>query len=68
MYYTAKVKLEHDAPNGKTKTTTETYLVESMSVTEAEARVHEDFKSYNQDFEVTEVRQSKIIKVLDSSN
>ena len=65
MYYTAKVKLEHDAANGKTKTTTEEYLVDAMSVTEAEAKVTEDFKGVNIDYEVVECRKSKIVKILE---
>lgn len=63
MYFIAKVKLEMD--NGKnTKKVTETYLVEADSVTEAEARVHEDFKGVTFPFEVTSVSISKIIKVI----
>ena len=48
-YYTAKVQLIDtiDTPKGtKEKKTTETYLVEALSVTEAEAKVVEDFKGY----------------------
>ena len=45
-YYTAKVQLtqEFDTPKGtKEKKVTETYLVEALSVTEAEAKVVKDF-------------------------
>ena len=67
-YYTAKVQLtqEVDTPKGvKEKRVTETYLVEAMSVTEAEAKVIEDFKGYTFDFEVKSVTASKIIKILE---
>jgi len=67
-YYVAKVQLidEVDTPKGvKTKKTTETYLVEAMSVTEAEAKVIKDFQGYNFDFEVKSVNASKIIKILE---
>jgi len=67
-YYTAKVQLtdEVDTPKGpKTKKTTETYLVEAMSVTEAEAKVVQDFKGYTFDFEVKSVTASKIVKILE---
>ena len=67
-YYTAKVQLmdEVDTPKGvKIKKTTETYLVEAMSVTEAEAKVVEDFKGYTFDFEVKSVSASKIIKIIE---
>lgn len=67
-YYTAKVQLtdEVDTPKGpKIKKTTETYLVEAMSVTEAEAKVINDFKGYTFDFEVKSVTASKIVKILE---
>ena len=67
-YYTAKVQLtqEFDTPKGtKEKKVTEIYLVEAMSVTEAEAKVVKDFQGYNFDFEVKAVNASKIIKILE---
>ena len=67
-YYVARVQLtiEVDTPKGtKTKKTTETYLVEALSVTEAEAKFITDFKGYNFDFEVKSVNASKIIKILE---
>jgi len=67
-YYVARVQLtiEVNNPKGtKTKKTTETYLVEALSVTEAEAKVITDFKGYNFDFEVKSVNASKIIKILE---
>lgn len=67
-YYTAKVQMVDtiDTPKGtKEKKTTETYLVEALSVTEAEAKVIEDFKGYTFDFEVKSVTSSKIIKIIE---
>jgi hypothetical protein len=67
MYYTAKVQLTHevDTPKGvKEKRVTEMYLVEALSVTDAEAKVINDFKGYQFDFEVKAVNASKIIKIL----
>ena len=67
-YYTAKVQMVDtiDTPKGtKEKKTTETYLVEALSVTEAEAKVIEDFKGYTFDFEVKAVTSSKIIKIIE---
>jgi hypothetical protein len=55
-----------DTPKGvKEKKVTETYLVEALSVTEAEAKVVEDFKGYTMDFEVKSVSASKIIKIIE---
>jgi hypothetical protein len=67
-YYVAKIQLQQevDTPKGvKIKKITETYLVEAMSVTEAEAKVIQDFTGYNFDFEVKSVTASKIIKILE---
>jgi hypothetical protein len=67
-YYTAKVQLTDvvDTPKGtKEKRSTETYLVEALSVTEAEAKVVADFKGYTFDFEVKSVTNSKIVKIIE---
>ena len=67
-YYIAKVQMVDaiDTPKGvKEKKVTETYLVEALSVTEAEAKVVEDFKGYTMDFEVKSVSSSKIIKIIE---
>jgi len=67
-YYMAKVQLVDtiDTPKGvKEKRITETYLVEALSVTEAESKVIEDFKGYTMDFEVKSVSASKIIKIIE---
>lgn len=67
-YYTAKIQLtdEVDTPKGvKIKKITETYLVEALSVTEAEAKVVKDFTGYAFDFEVKSVTASKIVKILE---
>ena len=67
-YYTAKVQLVDtiDTPKGtKEKKTTETYLVEALSVTEAEAKVIADFTGVTFDFEVKSVNSSKIIKIIE---
>lgn len=67
-YYVAKVQLidEIDTPKGvKQKKVTESYLVEALSVTEAEAKVVKDFAGYTFEFEVKGVTQSKIIKIIE---
>jgi hypothetical protein len=67
-YYTARVQWVDvvDTPKGqKEKKVTESYLVDAMSVTEAEAKVVKDFEGYSFDFEVKGVTQSKIVKIID---
>ena len=67
-YYVAKVQLIDtiDTPKGtKEKRVTESYLIEALSVTEAEAKVVQDFKGVMFDFEVKSVTTSKIIKIIE---
>jgi hypothetical protein len=63
MYYTAKVVVEFETDNGKTKKVSETYLVEASSVTHAESIVHREFSKEQRDFEVKSVTQSRYIDV-----
>jgi hypothetical protein len=62
--------MHHEVDNGKgiakVKKTKENYLVDAMSVTEAEARVVKLFTdaAINVDYEVTGAKESKIIEVV----
>jgi mannose/fructose/N-acetylgalactosamine-specific phosphotransferase system component IIB len=65
MYYVVKVSVLHtDLNSGKVKKTTEQYLVDAVSVTDAEATITKDLGSGNLDFEVKSVTASKILSVL----
>ena len=66
MYYVSKVKIAIDTPKG-VKWNTETYLVNAVSVTHAEALVNEDFKDAGLEFEVKSVSSSQICKVIGST-
>ena len=66
MYYTSKVKIATDTPKG-VKWTTDTYLVNAVSVTHAEQLVHDDFKDSGLEFEVKSVSASQICKVIGNS-
>ena len=66
-WFEVKIKYEKTAEEGKIVKVTETYLVEALSVTEAEAKVIEDFKGYTMDFEVKSVSASKIIKIINTN-
>ena len=63
-YYIAKVKIRHEDENGKMKATTESYLVDAVSVTDVEVKVVQDFDGQSLDYEVTSVSETKIIKVI----
>jgi hypothetical protein len=66
MYYEVKVQFEFDNGKGKTQKKTEAYLVDAMSVTEAEARIVEHFKSSVVEYEVKSASVSKIVEVIES--
>ena len=53
--------------NGKDKKNKEIFLVDAMSVTEAEARVVSDFSDagVNVDYKVSGARESRIIRVIE---
>jgi hypothetical protein len=64
------IKTETEGYKGaiKVKSIKETYLVDAMSVTEAEARVVKLFaqSGFSQDFEVIGVKGSKVIEVVNA--
>jgi hypothetical protein len=53
--------------NGKEKKQKEVYLVDAMSVTEAEKRVIEDFENsgVQLDYKVVSAKESKVIRVVE---
>jgi hypothetical protein len=63
MYYLVRVKVAQDTGKG-IKWSRESYLVEGVSVTDAETTTHKLFDGSNIEFEVTEVKKSEVIKVL----
>lgn len=64
-YYNAKVKVTTEDDRGKLKTRSELYLVDALSVTEAEAKVYKDFEGFTDDWEVVSVAQTKVVKVIE---
>jgi len=69
-YYEVLVQLKIESENGKgeikIKKVTEAYLVDAMSVTEAEARVIKSFSDagFSKDYMVVSVKSSKIVDVI----
>ena len=53
--------------NGKDKKNKEIYLVDAVSVTEAEARVVKDFEAagVNIDYKVSEAKESRVLRVIE---
>ena len=66
MYFTVTTKILTDDGNGKIKKLTERYLVDAMSVTEAEARVTKFLaQDGTQDFEIVAAAVSRIVGVIE---
>jgi len=62
-WYSVKVKVITD--NGKTtKKVTEQYLVNAVSVSDGEVKIHELFKSSGLEYEVSSVTATKILEVI----
>ena len=64
MYFTVSVKVSFTDDKGKVKKATERYLVDAMSVTEAEARVTSFMKDTLGEFEISAASQSSILEVI----
>lgn len=63
QYYIATVSVEH-VDGEKTKKVKEQFLVDAVSVTDAEVKVNEYFKDSVLDFEVSSVTRTKIVDVI----
>lgn len=69
-FFEVSVSVNHEVDGGKggvkIKKVKENYLVDAMTVTEAEARVVKEFESagVNLDYEVSAARESKILQVI----
>jgi len=66
-FYQVKVHVIFEDDNGKRKKQVEIYLVEAVSVTDAEVIVNKEFESTNVEFEVKSVNQTKIVEVLSAT-
>ena len=69
-YFEVTVTVQHEVDGGKGNTkikkVRESYLVDAMTVTEAEARVVKEFEKagIQLDYEVSAARESKILQVI----
>ena len=65
-YWTAKVCIKQEnEKTGKVRKSYELYLMEAVSPTDAETKVHQDFEGCGLDFEIVEVKKSKIVKIIE---
>ena len=59
-WFECKIKYDKTLENGLTKTVTETYLVDALSFTEAEARIIEEMTPYlSGEFTVSDIKRAK---------
>jgi hypothetical protein len=63
-----KLQTEDSKGNVKIKRLKETYLVDAMSVTEAEARIVKLFEGYSQEYSVLQVKSSKVLEVIEAKS
>lgn len=66
-YFEVKARYEKTTESGMKKTVTEPYIVDAVSITEAEARLVEEIKDFYTDISVTYVRKRNIAEVFPSN-
>lgn len=63
-WYECKVKYRKTHETGEQKVTTDTYLLDAVSYTEAEARITEEMKAYtSEDFRITNIKVANFSEV-----
>ena len=64
MWYECKVKYRKTDETGKQKVTTEPYLVDALSYTEAESRINEEMNAYiNEVFKITNIKVANYAEI-----
>ena len=64
MWYECKVKYRKTDETGKQKVTTEPYLVDALSYTEAESRINEEMNAYiNEEFKITNIKVANYAEI-----
>ena len=64
-YWTGKVVIKTEDERGKVKKTTEQFLIDAESATEAEAKIYKEYEEWGGEFEIQGVNKSRIIKILE---
>jgi len=67
-YFDVKIEFKTEDDNGKVKKVKETYLVEAVSVTDAEAIVTKKFEGGMSDFKVSSVSEKKYMDILNKDS
>ena len=64
-YWLAKVKIEEETNRGAVRWTTEQFIVNAENATDAEVKLTEEYSSYPYDWHVDQLKQIKIVKVIE---
>ncbi len=68
-YFECKIKYRKTNDQGVQKVVTEPYLVDAISFTEAETRIHEEIKQYvGEEFKVTNIRVTNYSEIYPSDD
>ena len=68
-WFECKVKYDKTMENGLIKTTTDTYLVDAISFTEAEKRFIEEIEPYmTGEFVVSDIKRAKLSEIMESED
>ena len=62
-FWTVSIQVKDEDENGKIKKTKETHLVDAVNATDCEKKLHEYMGGTMAEWELLEVKQSKIIVV-----
>jgi len=69
MWFTCKIKYDKVMEDGLIKKTSEAYLVDALSFTEAEKRFVEEMEPYmSGEFEVTDIKKTRITELFESND
>lgn len=64
MWYECKVKYRKTDENGGQKVTSEPYLVDALSYTEAETRINQEMQAYiNEEFKITNIKVANFAEI-----
>ena len=63
-YFQVVVKIKREDDKGKIKTFTERYLVDALTITEAEARVVKFMEDSMLEYEISSATESRIMQII----
>lgn len=69
IWFECKIRYDKTTEDGKIKKTTETYLVDALTFSEAEARFIEEVSPFlSGEYEVTDIKKAKIAELMESND